>query len=87
MVRLALALAATALVAVASPGRWLYVALGCAIAAIGLGLGEYGRRELPGRLRLGAAAAIAVGCLGLLLALARVALVLSAITHVDRLLD
>lgn len=87
MVRLGLALACVALVAVALPGRALFVALGAAIAAIGLGISEYGRRELPGRARLGGAAAIALGTLGLALAVTRVAIVLSAIAHVDHLLD
>jgi hypothetical protein len=87
VVRIALALAAIALVAAALPAPGHLVALGAAVAALGLGLVEYPRRELPGRQRLGAAAAIAVGSLGLVLAVVRIAAILSAIAHVDRMLD
>jgi hypothetical protein len=87
VVRVALALAGIALVAVALPAPGHLVALGASIGAIGLGLAEYPRRELPGRVRLAAAAALAVGAVGLALAVVRVAVILSAIAHVDRLLD
>jgi hypothetical protein len=86
MARLALVLAVVALGAAAVPSPGLYVAIGLGLAAIGLGFAEFGRRELPGRLRLAGAAAITLGCLGLLLGAVRVILVLSAIDHVDRML-
>ncbi len=87
MVRLALGFAIAAVVAACVPTPGLYLALGFGLAAVGLGVAAYRRRELPGRIRLVAAAAVTLGCLGSLLGAARVVFVLSAIAHVDRMLD
>jgi hypothetical protein len=84
--RLALALAAAALVAAgcASPG--LYAALGLGVAAIGTGWVAYRRRGSPGASRLAGAAAVTLGLTGVLLGALRVALTLAAIGHLDRML-
>jgi hypothetical protein len=83
MQRSALALAACAVISaiVASPGH--YVAIGAGIAAIGTGWIGYARRDAPGFGRLLAAAAIALGSLGVVLGAARVVLVLLAIEHIE----
>ena len=81
MQRLALAIALAALVGCALPAPGLYVALGLAIAAVGVGLVGYGQRGAPGFHRLAAAGAITVGGVALLLAGLRVVLVLAAIDH------
>ncbi|MCX5743789.1 MAG: hypothetical protein NT062_14955 [Proteobacteria bacterium] len=86
MARFALLLGILAIGCAAVPSPGLYLAIGGGIGAIGLGMGEYPRRELPGRLRLAAAAAITLGCLGLLLGAARAVVVLAAIGHVERML-
>ena len=87
MVRLALGFAVAAVVAACVPTPGLFLALGLGIAAIGLGLASYRRQELPGPVRLVAAAAVTLGCLASLLGVARVVFVLSAIAHVDHMLD
>ena len=46
----------------------------------------YRRRDASGASRIASAAAITVGLIGLLLGVLRVALVLAAIDHVDRML-
>jgi hypothetical protein len=86
MQRVALALAAASLVACALAMPGPFVALGSGIAAIGCGAIGYGRRDAPGASRLVAAAAIAIGSLGFLLALLRVVLVVVAIAHLEGLL-
>ena len=85
MVRLALLLALGAMAAAGWPAPGLYVAIGCGIGAIGCGWIGFSRRSAPGVSRLAAAAAITIGMVGLLLGSLRVAMVLSAIRHVDRL--
>lgn len=84
MQRLALALAAVALVAavLASP----YVAIGAGIGACGTGWIAYRRRAAAGMARLLGAAAMAVGLLGCLFGVLRVVLVLGALGHVERML-
>jgi hypothetical protein len=86
MQRLALALAAMALLgaAFASPGP--FVAIGCGIGALGTGWLVYQRRALPGQRRLVGAAAMALGTIGCMLGVLRVVLVLEAIAHVERML-
>lgn len=86
MAKLAMLVGALGIACAAIPSPGLYLAIGGGIAAIGLGLAEYPRRELPGRLRLAAAAAIALGSIALLLGAARVAMVVSALGRVDQML-
>ena len=68
-----------------SPG--LFGAIGLGIAAVGCGLQQFGRRDLPGSARLVAAAAVTVGAIGALLGTARFVMVLAAISKIDRLLS
>lgn len=86
MTTLALALAVAAVVSagLAAPGQ--LVAIGCGIAAIGVGRVAYARRTASGSARLGGAAAITVGAIGLLLGVVRVAIILAAIGHVEHML-
>ena len=84
--RLALVLGASAIACALVPAPGLYLALGGGLGAIGLGMAEYPRRELPGRLRLGAAAAITLGTIGVLLGATRVVVALAAIRHADGML-
>lgn len=86
MQRLALALAIGSVLAVALPSPGLFVALGLGLAAIGTGWVGFSQRTAGGFHRLAAAAAIALGSLGLVLGAARIALVLLAIEHVDAML-
>lgn len=86
MVRLALILAFGAMLAAGLPSPGLYVAIGLGIAAIGTGWLGYSRRAAPGVSRLAAAAAIAVGMLGVVLGSVRVVMVLAAIERIDRML-
>ena len=86
MVRLALACAFGAMIAAGLPAPGLYVALGLGIAAIGCGGVAFRRRDATGAARLAGAAAMAIGTIGTLLGAARVALVLAALGHVDRML-
>jgi len=83
-VALGFAIIAVVSVGVAAPGH--LVAIGAGIAAIGLGRIAYRRRTAPGSARLGGAAAITVGTIGLVLGLIRVAIILAAIGHVESLL-
>jgi hypothetical protein len=84
--RLALVLAALAVIAsgLAAPGP--AVALGLGIAAIGTGRVAYARRTLPGSARLAGAAAITIGCIACLLGGLRIAMTLAAIGHLERML-
>jgi hypothetical protein len=84
--RLALALAFGAMLAAGLPAPGLYVALGLGIGAIGTGLAAFRRRTAPGGARLAGAAAIAVGTCGCMLGIVRVAIVLAALGHIDRML-
>ncbi len=86
MVRLALLLAFLAMLAAGLPSPGLYAAIGLGIGAIGTGYLAFSRRSLPGAQRLAAAAAMAVGTLGVLLGTVRVVMVLAAIDRIDRLL-
>lgn len=86
MVRLALILAFGAMLAAGLPSPGLYAAIGLGIAAIGTGWLGYARKSAPGASRLAAAAAIAVGTLGVLLGSVRVVMVLAAIDRMDRML-
>jgi hypothetical protein len=86
MVRVALVLAFGAMLAAGMPSPGLFVAIGLGIAAIGCGWLGYSRRAAPGASRLAAAAAIAVGMLGVVLGTVRVVMVLAAIEHIDRML-
>jgi hypothetical protein len=84
--RLALVLAFGAMVAAGVPSPGLYVALALGIAAVGAGLAGYRQRSSSGAARLAGAAAVAVGALGCVLGAVRVAIVLAALGHVDRML-
>jgi heme A synthase len=86
MVRAALVFAFAAMLAAGLPSPGLYLAIGLGIAAIGTGYLAYSERNLPGGTRLAAAAAISVGTLGVVLGAVRVAMVLGAIEHIDRML-
>lgn len=86
MARIALALAFAAMLAAGLPAPGLYLAVGLGISAIGTGLIAFGRRTAPGGLRIAAAAAITVGCLGLLLGAARIAVALAAIDRIGHLI-
>jgi hypothetical protein len=86
MVRVALAIAVAGAVAAALPSPGLYLAIGLGIAAIGLGWLTWRSRGLPGVARLGGVAAMALGGVVLALGVVRVAIVLAAISHVERLL-
>jgi hypothetical protein len=85
MSRIALLVAAGAMVAAALPSPGLFIAIGLGIAAIGTGWIAF-RRRGPGFARLAGAAAVTVGALGCLLGALRVGLALAAIDHLDRLL-
>ena len=86
MPRLALLLAFIGVLAAGLPSPGLYVAIGCGLGAIGVGWAGWARRDSTGAARLASAAAITVGVIGLVLGALRVALVLAAIDHVDRML-
>jgi hypothetical protein len=83
---IALVLASAALVAAALPWPGMFVAIGTGIAAIGLGLVAYRRREHPGGRRLAGAAAVALGAIGLGLGALRYVLTLVAIDALESLL-
>jgi hypothetical protein len=85
MARVALVLAAGAVLGAALPSPGLFVAIGLGLAAIGTGWVGY-RRPGPGFARLAGAAAIALGTVGWLLGTLRVVLALAAIDRIDRLL-
>jgi hypothetical protein len=84
--RLALCLAFGAMVAAGVPSPGLYLAIGLGIAAIGIGLIGFRRRDTPGAARLAGATAMAIGSLGAVLGGVRVAIVLAALGHIDRML-
>jgi hypothetical protein len=86
MARIALVLAFAAMLAAGLPSPGLYLALGLGISAIGCGIVGFSRRTAPGGSRIGAAAAITVGTLGLVLGAARVAVALAAIDRIGRML-
>jgi hypothetical protein len=86
MVRLALVLAFSAMLAAGLPSPGLYASIGLGIGAIGTGYLGFSRRTSPGAQRLAAAAAMAVGTLGVLLGTVRVVMVLAAIDRIDRML-
>jgi hypothetical protein len=83
--RLALCLAFGAMVAAGVPSPGSYLAIGLGIAAIGVGLVAFRARQAPGAARLAGAMAIAIGVLGVLLGGVRVAIVLAALGHIDRM--
>ena len=85
MQRVALVLALVAIAAaVASP--YPFIAIGCGIAAWGTGKIVYGRRSNSGPSRLAGAAAMTVGLVGCLLGVVRVAFVVAAIVHIERMI-
>lgn len=86
MARIALVVAFAAVVAAALPSPGLFVALGAGILAIGCGWAAFRRTGAAGFSRLAGAAAITVGCFGVLAGALRVALALAAIDHLDRML-
>ena len=86
MVRAALILAFSAVVAAGLPSPGLYLAIGLGIAAIGTGSLAFAQRTSPGGARIAAAAAITVGVMGVLLGSVRVVMVLAAIDRIDRML-
>jgi hypothetical protein len=86
MQRLALVLATGSVLAAALPAPGLYLALGLGLGAVGTGWVGYADRGAPGFPRLGAAAAVTLGGIGVLLGAVRVVLALTAIGHVERLI-
>lgn len=86
MSRLALCLAFGAMVAAGLPSPGLYFAIGLGVGAIGVGRIAFRRRSTPGAARLAGATAIAIGVLGAVLGGVRVAIVLAALGHIDRML-
>jgi len=86
MARVALAIAAGALVSAALPSPGLFVAIGLGIAAIGGGWLGYQQPRAPGFARLAGAAAITLGAMAFLLGTLRVMLALAAIDRIDRML-
>lgn len=83
---LALSLAVTAVIAAGLAAPGYLIAIGCGIAAIGAGKVAYGRRTAAGAARLGGAAAMTIGAIGMTLGIVRVAVILAAIGHVEKLL-
>lgn len=86
MQRVCVILAFAAVVAAGFPLPGQYLAIGLGIAAIGTGRIVFRRTSLPGLSRLAGAAAMTIGGLGLGLGIARVAMTLVAIGHLERLL-
>ena len=86
MARLALVVAFGAMVAAGLPSPGLFAALGLGLAAVGLGWVGFRKKGSPGRERLAGAAAMTVGVIGCLLGAARVAMALTALDHISRLL-
>ncbi len=86
MMRVALALAVVAVVAALLPPPGMYLGLGAGIAALGWGWAGWADRAAAGSVRLWAAAAAALGAVGLVLAGLRIALTLAAIDRIERLL-
>ena len=86
MSALALLCAAGAAVSAALPWPGMFVAMALGIAAIGLGVVGWRRREAPGARRLAAAAAIVLGGLGLALGALRFTLTVLAIDKLEALL-
>jgi hypothetical protein len=86
MARLALVFAFGAMLAAGLPSPGLYFAIGLGFAAIGTGWLGYARKHVGGMTRLAAAAAMAIGVLGVLLGSVRVVMVLAAIDRLDRML-
>ena len=87
MVRVALALALCGIVAAAMPAPGLYLAIGMGIAAVGLGWMCFRERTLSGEARLGGAGAMAIGGIAVVLGVIRVAMVLVALAHAERLIQ
>lgn len=85
MARVALAVAAGALLSAALPSPGLFLAVALGIAAIGGGWLGY-RRPGPGFARLAGAAAITLGAMACLLGTLRVMLALAALDRIDRML-
>jgi hypothetical protein len=83
---LALALAAAGMVAVWLPAPGMYLAMGCAILACGLGRVAFRQRHRPGAARLVAAGALTVGAMALTLAAVRYAVTLLAIGKLEAML-
>jgi hypothetical protein len=84
---LSLALAFGAVIAAGLPAPGQFLALGLGVAAIGTGWLVFSRRSAPGATRLFGAAAITVGCIGMLLGIVRVAITLAAIGHLERMVS
>lgn len=78
----AIVCAVVALVACALPGAGMFVAIGAGIAGVGLGRIGFARGHAPGPRRLLAATAMAIAGLALVLAAARYAVTLVALSRV-----
>ena len=83
---LALVLAAAGMVAVWMPAPGMYLAMTCAILALGIARVAYRQRYRPGAARLVAAGALALAVMTLLLAAIRYAVTLLAIGKLESLL-
>ena len=82
MAYIALAIAVVAAISAVLPTPGMFVGMGLAILAIGLGAVGYRQRTAPGSARLVAALAIVVACIGLLIAGVRYGLTLWAIDRI-----
>jgi hypothetical protein len=80
-----LALAIAALLAGALPHPGMFVAIGCAIAALGTGWIGWRRRGSPGAQRLTAAVGLGIAAIALALGGARYAITLFAVTRLASL--
>jgi hypothetical protein len=80
---LALMLAIVAGVCAVLPYPGMFVGMGGAVLAMGLGVVGYRRRQAPGAARLASAGAITLGLIALLLCALRYALTLSALSRLE----
>ncbi|WP_428264040.1 hypothetical protein [Haliangium sp.] len=83
---LALICAVAAVVVANLPGPLLFVGMGLGIAAVGVGVVAYSRRDAAGWSRLAGAGAICLGLIALLLAGARYGLILTAVERLQQIL-
>ncbi len=80
---LALTCALVALICAVLPGMALFIGMGFAVAATGLGVLGYRRRADPGSTRLASAGAIGLGVIALVLTASRYGLILAALQRFE----
>lgn len=86
MGHLATVLALLALASAALPGNFMYVGLGCGLAATGVGIVAYRNKQSPARSRLLGAFGLTAGAVAGLLGAARIVLTVLAIDHFESML-